>query len=434
MKEMNLLFSLSKGYVPYLTVVLQSIKHNNPNTYFHCYIVNKEFGEQELLYFREIIGEEIGEIHFIKITDEMRKIMQEVYGDTFTNYPEETSVRILYPWIIPENVVYALSLGADVIVNGDLTELYDMDMEGNLVIGCEDVNMHDEKMYVPQWMTDTIDSLRRFGKTYINADVMMMNLQRIREEITIADLKKAGEDLDYNIPLVDQDIINRVFSSRIKLVEHERYNCMILEDKRDLDGYGVCNERLQYEYVKKNALLIQYNSKPWNFSAPHYSGVHKIWWEYATQTRFGQEWSFKLIHSTQSWKDKARFLERRDIISVKEPVENIIREFFEKNNYRKIGVYGAGEYCRIFLHDAPKEYEYKLFDKFVRKIGDYQVESLEMLIDCEDLDVVVITNFYLENVMYELAHTLSVPLKSYFTIINEAYYYRYNKELSYFIE
>ena len=431
MKEMNLLFSLSKGYVPYLTVVLQSIKQNNPNTYFHCYIVNKEFGEQELLYFREIIGEEIGEIHFIKITDEMRKIIQEVYGETYTSYPEEAKVKVLYPWIIPEDIDRVLVLGVDVILNGNLAELYDMDFEDKLIIGCADINMREKKMYVPQWENAIIESLKRFTKGYINTDVMLLDVKKIRREITIDDLKKAGEDLSHNIPLIDQDITSWVFASKIKLVEHERYNCMILEDKRDLEGYGEGNKRLEYDYVKKNSLLIQFNSKPWNFSAPHYSGVHKIWWEYAIQTRFGQQWFFELIHSVQSWKDKARFLERRSIISIRESIEKIIREYFEKNNYHKIGVYGAGEYGKIFLHDAPKEYVYKFYDKKVRKLGDYQVESLEALIGCNDLDVVVITNFYLENVMCELAQILSIPLKSYYTIINEAYYYRYDKPLSY---
>ena len=431
MKEMNLLFSSSKEYVPYLMVALLSIKQNNPNTYFHCYIVNKEFGEQELHCFREIISEEIGEIHFIRISDEMRKILCEIYGEMPSHYPEETSIRILFPWILPKDIERVLVLGVDVIVNGDITELYDMDMEDDLIIACEDINTCEGKMYIPRYNQGLINSLKRFTKVYINPDVMVMNPKKIRQEITIEDLKKAGAELEYNIPLIDQDMTSWVYASRMKIVDLERYNYMIIDGKMELGGYGTCNRKLEYEYVKENALLIQFNLKPWRFSMPLYTGVHRIWWEYALQTRFGEEWLYELIHGVQSWKDKALFLERRDLISVKEPIKNIISDYFDENNYRKIGVYGAGEYGKMFIYDAPKDYEYRLFDKNVRKLGSYQVESLESLLECKDLDVVITTNFYLENVMFELANRLSVPLVGYNTIINEAYYYRYDKRLSY---
>lgn len=425
-KNMNLIFTVSKAYAKYLTVLLESIKQNNSDTYLNCYIVHKELGEEEYSFLREIISEDVGEIHLIEINEEVHKMVKEVYGD-YTSpypYPVETYVRILYPWIIPQDIDRILSLGIDMIVTGNLSELYDMEFGDKLLIACRDVTQNG-RVPMPRWDVELLNHFKRFEpNTIINTDMMLLAPKRIRGDFSLEDLKKAVAELEYNIPFIEQDLYSWVYHPKVRWVDSDRYNFQVLEAAYDIYG-----EKIEYEYAKKNALIIHYLDKPWNFKLPFYGEIHKIWWEYALQTRFFSKWILELISGIQGWKDKSRFFEHRDLLMVKEPIENIIRDYFKENGYQNIGVYGAGDYGEMFLDDAPKEYQYTFFDQRAKKIGSYDVKCPEHLEEYKELDVIIVTPFYFENIKHELRRRVSIPVINYSSIINNAYRYRYDVEI-----
>lgn len=119
-----------------------------------------------------------------------------------------------------ERVIY---LDCDIIVDLDILELWKTDINNYFLAGAIDLpgenfndNLHAEKMRL------LLNGCR--PETYINAGVLLMNLKRIREKLSLskAGLEWLSRRRDMAVA-ADQDALNAIFAGDIKVID-SRFN------------------------------------------------------------------------------------------------------------------------------------------------------------------------------------------------------------------
>lgn len=186
-----------------------------------------------------------------------------------------TMYRLLIPKILAENeegdIKKCIYLDADIVVEGNIDELFNIDVEGYCIAGVRERAIS----------CDCDDNLRdQLGlpslKDYINAGVIVLNLDEIRRQRIDSKMEEAGLTNDYRYN--DQDVINTVCYGRIKLLPII-YNAMTpylsKKDFKAVEQYGYTN---LLEAIR-NPVIVHYigSSKPWIYRN---TVMADLWWNY----------------------------------------------------------------------------------------------------------------------------------------------------------
>lgn len=203
-------------------------------------------------------------IHIIKIPDEQFKD-----APTSKRYPYEIYYRIFAADFLPKDLSRILYLDPDIIVKGDLKSLYEMDFEGNYLIGASNIRRF----------------LKRFNQLkngtgkeneYLNTGVLLMNLEELRKQDLKKEIFAYIEEYKNRLTLPDQDIIHKFYGHKVKLINGMIYN---LSD-RNIMYYNLRNpsNHVTFDWVEKNAIIIHYfgKNKPWK---ENYHGILDVYYK-----------------------------------------------------------------------------------------------------------------------------------------------------------
>ena len=142
-------------------------------------------------------------------------------GKTNGRYTQTVYYRLLVPVMFEiDRVIY---LDGDTLVFKDLTEMYQIELNDNYVIGTLD------------YIVSGIDHFGTKSKIYINAGVIILNLEKIRKDNKIYDLLNLTNG-QYYLPSNDQTIINYVFYPKIGIMP-SKYNIFNFNDELDIKIY-----------------------------------------------------------------------------------------------------------------------------------------------------------------------------------------------------
>lgn len=256
-------------FIKYAYVMLTSLFENNKDRDICVYVLVSDLLVKELdifeplreKYEQQVIVLPVGEALFPE-------------NLVCTDYwPIEIWYRIALPELLPCDVKRILYLDVDVIVKGNLDELYDMSFEDHMFIGCHDYVMPDgisQKQAV--LFQNELDNAEF---KYFNSGVLLMNLECMRKEDAFHEiLKMSAEKRDYLVA-PDQDILNYMYWNRTKYVDRWKYNFYARLAFKEDKGY---------EWATENASIIHYaGHKPWDNKALHFE-TERFWWEYASKT------------------------------------------------------------------------------------------------------------------------------------------------------
>lgn len=130
-------------------------------------------------------------------------------------YPKSAFSR-LFAWkLLPENVHRVLYLDCDMVVEGNMEELYNMDFEGKAIIACKDPLsvMYKWKVGAPS------------NGIYINTGMMVMDLDRFRSYPLVEKMTQFIAKYASAMHYADQEIINGIFQGEFKIVS-PKWNMM----------------------------------------------------------------------------------------------------------------------------------------------------------------------------------------------------------------
>lgn len=172
-------FTIDDAYAPYLHVALISLIENaSKDRNYKIIVVYQELNEENRNNLAELVKDHPNfemEFKYMKqsldmITDRIENRLRSDYF-TMTIY-----FRIFIPDMYPE-YDKAIYIDSDIVVPGDISELYDTDMHGNLIGVCKDSSVND----APELQRYMTESLGLKLGDYFNSGMLLMNMKALRE-------------------------------------------------------------------------------------------------------------------------------------------------------------------------------------------------------------------------------------------------------------
>ena len=258
---MNILFTTDKNYLHHVIEVVRSLEKYD-NVHHEIYIITSDVNSLDLAIYQQYI--KYSHFNIINIDDEMLK-----EAPTSKRYPYSIYYRLFAGSLLPQNLNRVLYLDPDVVILKNLEKFYFMDFEGKMFVGATHLS---PSLLVANQIKNGVDELH----LYINTGVILMNLDAMRKEINAKDIYDCILKKEMVMTLPDQDIINILYGTRIKLVDAFVYNIA----DRDLAKYNFLhpNDKRDVLWVKENSSIIHYygRNKPWK---KHYHGVLNVFYE-----------------------------------------------------------------------------------------------------------------------------------------------------------
>lgn len=168
--------------------------------------------------------------------------------------------------ILPGSVDRFLYLDCDLIINGDITQFYHQSFDGNLVVACSQLGSKEDHLYKLKQR----DFHFADGHIYFNSGVILFNAEKIRQTFTIEDIHSYAERYKDKLIYMDQDLLNVIYTGKIKYADANIYNNTIWDGKKaDINA------------IKENAIVIHFikKIKPWNYTWTN--EAKWLFWKYA---------------------------------------------------------------------------------------------------------------------------------------------------------
>ena len=278
----NICFATNAGYAPYLAVALYSLLCNADKSRFYDIIILGNNVPEESIerFYRIAAAFPCCLLRLVDMSD-----FHESVKDRHSSYiTAETNYRLAILGELFGNYDRVLYLDCDIIVEGDVSELFDTDLCKNAVGGAEAMDirvfMHTKRaFFIDDYPYNFKDYAEKFmGIThierYFNAGVTLFDLKKCRE---LTSAEEAVELLNRRKWIVnDQDVLNMLFNESIFMLDIKwNYTTNIELGYNDPQVHKQFSDCYRREYG-----IIHYTSpnKPWNSDPPlekHYRKYEK---------------------------------------------------------------------------------------------------------------------------------------------------------------
>jgi lipopolysaccharide biosynthesis glycosyltransferase len=274
------LLSCNDYYVPYLGSTILSLAKTTKSK-LDIIVLNREITEASINLIQSLIKDYPHvSVRFINVSSRLNKyaltVHEHISMDTFS--------RLLIPIILKEydKIIY---LDSDLILRGDISTLYSMDLGNNTLAGVIDIGYVSLYNGNDKRIVESADNALNLSDPYkyINAGVLVIDVKKLCEKYPGDYLINYASEYDHMY--MDQDIINKLFEGDILHLD-QCWNTMHYhsgERKRLIGMYAPRNLAEEYMNARKNPQIIHYagNRKPWN---DEYEDFAKEYWELISGT------------------------------------------------------------------------------------------------------------------------------------------------------
>lgn len=231
-------FAVDDNYVPQLKIAMNSLMdHASKNYKYSIIVLNTSLSLESRKAIRKMKRKGF-KISFFNVEAQMENLAKRL------NVRDYYTMTTYYRLILPRtffNIKKAIYLDSDIVVRGDISELFNNDLGDNLVGAIPDasVQLFDE------FITYVEKALNVPHEQYFNAGILVMNLKRMREIKFEDKVEQLVKKVSFKVAQ-DQDLLNVICKDNVKYIPME-WNTMPLGDKNP------------------DAKLIHYNLilKPW---------------------------------------------------------------------------------------------------------------------------------------------------------------------------
>lgn len=271
----NICFSSDNNYAKHMGVAITSIlKNSNINDTYNFYILDggiSDSNKSKLNSLKNSIRD--FSIEYLEINpDDFKKCPMTGYVKYITL---PTYYRFKIPSLLP-NLDKVLYLDCDIVVNSDISELYNTNIDDYYVGGIPEVFNHYHK-----------ERLEIIGNYYyINAGVLLINTKKWREDNIESKLFEYAMNPEREIVFQDQDILNEVLKYNIRYIplcwnlQHD-----VLFEK---DAYLINEEEKNQALEKPKLVHFTHKYKPWNYKCQN--RFRKLYYKYLRQTPWKKDY------------------------------------------------------------------------------------------------------------------------------------------------
>jgi len=284
MNQIPIVMTSDDNYAFQTSVTIMSIlDHKNENTDCIFYVLNNG---KLTVESKNVIEKFHSNIHFLTVDPQKFQNIR-----VLEHVPIASFYRILISDILA-GIDRCLFIDGDTIIMEDLFELFTKDLHNNYVAGVKDCGIQ----YSSDIYKDYADKLGiQNMKTYINAGVLVMNLQKIREDNLVEEFIL---HMNKNYLMMDQDVINVCCYGKIEILPLEYNTFFEFYNQLDkLSGTIFSNEEIKSAIIKIKIIHFAGKYKPWN-NIRCKNG--NLWWNYAKQTLNSSIYE-KLLDSAEKW-------------------------------------------------------------------------------------------------------------------------------------
>ena len=238
---LNIFSCTDNNYARHLGVLMVSIRENNKSSHIRYWVVSNGICDENISKLRSIGTDnfEIEIVDFQQNLDYLASTIQKGANISLASY-----IRLFVADLVPKELEKILYLDCDVICRGPIEEFFAIPMDGATVLGARDF-VAAENGY-------------RLGvDTYINAGVLMIDLNRWREQdVPSSIIKYLSDNIGSyeKLRFHDQDAINAVLAGNIRYVD-SKWNS--ITGAGDLDYRAVLNAK------GRNGIFLHLIGKPW---------------------------------------------------------------------------------------------------------------------------------------------------------------------------
>ena len=310
-------FTIDDQYAPYLAVAVCSLIKNASRDYHYRIMVLHQGLDEENMQRIKALQTDYADIEFIpmqqcfdSITDHISNRLRADYF-TLTIY-----FRLFIPDMFPQ-YDKAIYLDADVVVPGDISKMYEVDLGDKLLGVCLDLSIHD----TPELVHYITDGVGVDKDHYFNSGILLMNLKRLREVELGKRFLEVHNRWHFDCIAPDQDYLNAMCFGNVVQLD-PRWDTMPNPKQPEI----------------ADPLLIHYNlfEKPWMYKGIQYACY---FWEYAIHTDYF-DWlvDFKRNYSDEQKKSDMESLTR--LVARGEMIANAdfnFRTVFNEGKERRLG-------------------------------------------------------------------------------------------------
>lgn len=286
--------SSNEAYVPYLSVVIQSLCENATSRRRYDIVVmtsdvtpeSAEALRAQVAGFNDPGAPARFAVGFL----DTRPALENVHLFLHNRFGAEAHFRLLAPDLLP-SVRKVAYLDADLVVLHDVAELFDVDVEGCLVAAMHDPDTEGQIAGYDPMVRPYLEQavgLQDLG-TYFQSGVLLLNLEEFRRSHPTSEMLELASSQSWRWP--DQDILNRLAQGRYVRLD-PRWN--VLHDWEHLRRSHIvaqaCEEtRAAYDASRRDPWVVHYagpDNRPWLYPR---TDMGDYFWDYAARCPFYDE-------------------------------------------------------------------------------------------------------------------------------------------------
>lgn len=263
-KEIPIFFAIDSSYVPFVSVAIKSISENSSKDYdYKIIILHQELSKENKQDIMELETKNL-KIRFVSMDKGLESITDRKENKLRCDYFTLTIYyRLFIPEMFPE-YDKGIYIDSDVVANGDISKLYNIDLGDNIIGACMDNSIKDIEPLV-KYVQGAVGVKM---EEYINSGMLLMNIEEMRKNKFSAKFLELLNKYHFDSVAPDQDYINAICNGRIKYLDEE-WDTMPNDARKELES----------------PQIIHYNLflKPWCYDNIQYEDY---FWKYAKKTKF----------------------------------------------------------------------------------------------------------------------------------------------------
>jgi lipopolysaccharide biosynthesis glycosyltransferase len=273
-----IVFSADNYYILYTAVAIQSVmEHANKEDDYRFYVLHKDISDEFVHRLHEQISRFPNcQIYFIDVSSY-------ISGYTFfvsRHISVEAYFRLLIPYILTD-YNKAIYLDGDILCFADISELYSLQLNDNLLVAVRDVGVSwyyapDHSKYASE-IYQVLLNLKK-PEDYFNSGMVVLNIDLFRKIFTLKYLFEFAASNEFQVH--DQDVLNILCEGKVRLLPFA-WNLMKTSDSVYLPEY------LKKQYTEAENCPKILHFKPWTYgNYSPYLPFSEHFWKYAAQTPF----------------------------------------------------------------------------------------------------------------------------------------------------
>ncbi len=279
MDEIPIFFTIDDGYVPLLAVALRSLEDNaDPSRRYRIIVIGQDLSEESRQAIAAMAQGPF-EIEIHRMEQTLDSILDRTENRLRCDYFTMTIYyRIFIPDMFPQ-YDKGIYIDSDIVVPGDISKLYDVELGDNLLGACPDFAV----AAVPELSFYVEEALGVDRHKYINSGVLVMNFEKLREKQLSERFLELLETWHVDCLAPDQDYFNAMCAGQITFLDG-RWDVMPGGEEEVGDPW-----------------LIHYNlfDTPWCY---HHLPYRDYFWKYAAETPYLQQLQDHLEHYPEEQK------------------------------------------------------------------------------------------------------------------------------------